>query len=398
MSRTAVIRALLGSVLLLSSFIHPAVAGTRSVRVGLLRVHPPQQLRVGSEAPWQLRIAGQTVTMGAGGTVRLQVEGNRVAAFAGPRRFGAAAEVALIGGTPWRFGLRNGARRYTGRLRISVLDGRLLPILTLPLDDYLQSVVADELPPNWPHVAIEAQAIAARSYALAHFERHGSDGYDFCDSTHCALFRGVGDRRAEVDRAVTATRGEVVLWHGRPIDAVWSAVCGGYTQDNALVFGGAERPYLRGGADRPAHGPDWCAAATWHQPWRLAVTRPVLAQALQRAGMLHTDEPLQYLRVTETGPGGLAVRVQVTGSFSRSVSGYALWMALGPSLGWGDIASPDFAIAHTGDRYVFTGRGLGHGVGLCQWGARGRALAGESVARILAAYFPGTTLSRAPED
>ncbi|MFP5504369.1 MAG: sporulation protein, partial [Candidatus Sericytochromatia bacterium] len=74
------------------------------------------------------------------------------------------------------------------------------------------------------------------------------------------------------------------------------------------------------------------------------------------------------------------------------LSGYAFWMSLGPGLGWGAIKSPAFTVARQGDGFTLTGTGLGHRVGMCQWGARGRALAGHSAGRILAAYYRGATI------
>lgn len=375
-------------------FALPARGAERPVRVGLCRVAPPVALTLSAEGAWRLSGAGKSLLLSANEPISLRADGSRLVVRLGVHRALVATVLRGESEAPWGLTTAGHTRRYAGALTIRVLHGRLLPVLTLPLEDYLRRVVADELPPDWPEAAAEAQAIAARSYALAHRDRHGGEGYDFCDSTHCALFRGLAADRPAVDHAVDATAGEVLLWHGEPVDALWHAVCGGRTDDNALVFGGAPRPYLRGVSDRAPNGADWCAAAPWHAPWRISLPRERLARALRRAGVLRDDEPLRNLQVTETAPGGLAVRVCVTGDGPHRMSGYALWMALGPSLGWGDVASPHFAVACAGDHFVFTGHGLGHGVGLCQWGARGRALAGWSAARILAAYFPGTMLAR----
>ena len=89
---------------------------------------------------------------------------------------------------------------------------------------------------------------------------------------------------------------------------------------------------------------------------------------------------------------GVASSVRVTGRYPRVLSGYQLWMAIGATIGWGEVLSPNFEVRREPDGYVFTGRGVGHGVGMCQWGARGRAIAHWSAQRILAAYYPGTTL------
>ncbi|MNY18352.1 Amidase enhancer precursor [compost metagenome] len=93
------------------------------------------------------------------------------------------------------------------------------------------------------------------------------------------------------------------------------------------------------------------------------------------------------MTLRDRSPGGWVAGVEVDGT---PLSGYRFWQAIGRHLGWGLLKSLNFEVRREGTAFAFVGKGLGHGVGLCQWGARGRALAGWDWRRILMAYYPGT--------
>ncbi|MNT63636.1 Amidase enhancer precursor [compost metagenome] len=100
---------------------------------------------------------------------------------------------------------------------------------------------------------------------------------------------------------------------------------------------------------------------------------------------------MKSLAVLTHSEGGWVAQVAADG---RKMTGYRLWQALGRELGWGLLKSMRFTVRRDGNAFVFEGHGLGHGVGLCQWGAKGQAEKGISYARILASYYPGTAIAR----
>jgi stage II sporulation protein D len=360
-------------------------SGLSLVTVGLLRLQAPHVLAL--DAPgYQARAAGHALSLS--GPTQLVARGTQVELRRGPKLLLRGPQVLVSSRSPFLLG----TRRYEGELKVGA-KGALLPDLTLPLETYVAATTGDEMPADWPAAALGAQALASRSYAVAMRGRHHGEGYDFCDLTHCQLFRGLAAADPRVAAAAAASAGKVLGWHGRAIAALWHSTCGGRLAPNDQVFGGEPLPYLRGGPDRDARGRPWCADSPHAHPWHAAYGPMELQAALRKANVLGPAEPLGGFKVRDTSDVTLAI--QVDGSRPRTLTGYELWMALGPSFGWGEIKSPRFTIASEGTRWGFRGEGLGHLVGMCQWGARGRALAGQPAEAILGAYFPGAAVMAA---
>ena len=171
------------------------------------------------------------------------------------RRFALAA--------PASSGVRWEGRRYRGRLEVFLNSrGRLNLINELPIEEYLRGVVPRELGPNaYPELeALKAQAIAARSYTLRNLGEFADEGYDLCGTPRCQVYGGMDDEHPLSDRAVAETAGLVLVWDGQPIDALYSATCGGHTENVEIIFPLKRAPYLRGvpcieaGAGRLASG------------------------------------------------------------------------------------------------------------------------------------------------
>ncbi len=150
--------------------------------------------------------------------------------------------------------LRIGKNDYRGEIHV-VLNprGRINIVNALPLEDYLRGVVPMELSPGaYPEIeALKAQAVAARSYALAHLGQHDDEGFDLVDDTRAQVYGGLSAERELTNRAIDATRGMAVVFPNEegklvPIEALYTANCGGRTENNDEVFGGRALPYLRG--------------------------------------------------------------------------------------------------------------------------------------------------------
>lgn len=146
-------------------------------------------------------------------------------------------------------GLRVEGRRYRGKIAVYLNDrGRLNVVNELALEDYLRGVVPRELGPGaYPELeALKAQAVAARTYALRNLGEFADEGYDLCGTPRCQVYGGMDDEHALSDRAIAETAGEVLLHAGEPIDALYSATCGGHTENVATVFPLKSGAYLRG--------------------------------------------------------------------------------------------------------------------------------------------------------
>lgn len=271
----------------------------------------------------------------------------------------------------------------------SIVDGpdrRPALIASLPIDAYLYGVVPLEIGRGWPSRALAAQAIVARTYALTH--RVTGRQYDLVASSADQVWGGVSAETADTNAAVDSTEGDVVTFLGGLASVFYSACCGGHTADASRVWGGVELPYLRGVAD------PYCMLTSPYAAWTVSLTVGALVAALgaraRAAGELTSialGDPAQDGRrgLRLVGKRGIA---DFTSAQIRS--------ALGPrTLRSGLLRTltleGDPAQAATYLR--IEGSGLGHGVGLCQWGARVMAQQGRSAREIVGFYFPGTIVT-----
>ena len=277
-------------------------------------------------------------------------------------------------------------RRATGAVNgaSSIRLGRTLAngttrIETIALDDYIAQVLAGEGQPRAGDAAQQALAITARTFALANRNRHRKEGFDLCDTTHCQVTRPA---TATTRRASEATRGRVLLHQGQPALVFYSAWCGGKSELASQVWPGAiDYSY------EPVQKDDACA----DEPgWVSDVRVEQIEQALRAAGL--RGSRLRNLRVLSRNTSDRVARVAVDGFTPSDISGHEFRMAVGRVAGWQSIKSTAFEVDRTSSGYRFTGRGFGHGVGLCVIGAGRRASKGASADDILKLYFPGLTI------
>lgn len=247
------------------------------------------------------------------------------------------------------------------------------PIVELPLEVYVARVLAGEGEPRAGEAAHQALAVAIRTYALANAARHARDGFDLCDGTHCQVPRAA---TAASRRAALATAGQVLTYHGAPAEVFYSASCGGHSESAGEVWPGVSLPYLQAVPD-PVHEDE--------PPWTLEATLDEVQRALARAGF---EGRLRDVRIDERNASGRVARVQLAGLAPDVMAGDPFRAALGTTR----LRSTAFTVERRGDRLRFTGRGYGHGVGMCVIGAGRRAERGETAAAILAQYFPGLTI------
>ena len=281
-------------------------------------------------------------------------------------------------------GLALDGRRYRGALELRHRGAGLTVVNIVPVDDYLLSVVPEEMPTDWPAEALKAQSVAARSFSLASRGRHASEGYDLCTTTHCQLYTGTAAEKTASTAAVRATRGEVLTYGGKPIEALFHTDSGGMTESSEDVWE-SHVPYLRAVRDTPLGT----------MPWTKTVSTADLEKKLAAKG--HNIGRLRAIELSPLAVGraakdrtasGRVKAMTVTGTKgSVTLSGTA-WRSL---LG---LKSALFSAKLTKDSVTFTGFGAGHGLGISQWGAKRLAETGKSYADILHHYYTGVTLQR----
>lgn len=291
--------------------------------------------------------------------------------------------------------------QYRGRVRLFRQSGGMIQAVNvLPLEEYVACVVDSEMPASFPEEARKAQAIVARTYARYQTRLAGPDAIlDLFASTRSQKYLGFQYRErdgrrlagetAAGRRSAEATAGQVCTWRGELFCAYYCAVCGGSTVQGSDVFSDAA-PILK---PVPC---DWCREARLYR-WTAEISKrdlqadlgPLLRRDGKQPGALKTVS-----LVREKGQGAdVLPEFDLRGERDTvRVSGADLRQALSAR----GLFSPRFTMAEKGQSWLISGRGHGHGVGLCQWGARGLALAGRSCDEILKYYYPGATVGRAP--
>lgn len=167
---------------------------------------------------------------------------------------------------------------YRGRFGIILKEGGLTIINLLSIEEYLYGVLGAEISPSWPFEALKAQAVVSRTYALNNMGRHGSKGFDFCTENHCQGYRGVSCEDPILNKAVDATRGEVLTYNGVIAKVFYHSDSGGYTASARSVWG-EDIPYLKGVREDFYH-----ENGSPYKRWRLEIPATKLAELLSDAG------------------------------------------------------------------------------------------------------------------
>lgn len=265
---------------------------------------------------------------------------------------------------------------------------------TLSLEQYVLGVMRAENSVELEPEALKALAITVRSYALKNRGRHAKDGYDFCSTTHCQRFvvsstsGSSATTNIRLEKAVSATESQVLIdEHGYPIDAYFSASCGGETADIREMWGGSPVSYLSGVRD------EYCDTGS-HAKWVDSITRQDLLRALHSDSRTDVGNRLDRISISKRDQTGRAALIALEGEHRRTVRGWDFKIVVGRVLGWSILKSSRFTVARSGENFVFRGSGFGHGIGLCQEGAHVMAARGSNYQKILEKYFPGTLVKK----
>lgn len=309
-----------------------------------------------------------------------------------------------------------GEDRYRGNFRILQVSASALRVVNLVrLEDYLSGVVGSEMTSSWPEAALEAQAIAARTYALYEIEKSAGripplpgirekqrdPTYDLADDVRSQAYHGMRAESEKTRRAVRDSFGVVLQYVGQPLPAMYHSTCGGHTERAHLFFPVPDIPPLAG---RPC---GFCEDSP-HSRWKVRIPKAEIQQKLRALRSFSQGESgaasgleaavggpfeVHSLGVLERAPGGRALRLELRDRSDRQrrkISGVEFRLSLGPQR----LRSLAFEPKDLGAEIEFEGSGWGHGVGLCQYGARGMAAKGHNARDILRHYYPAAEIVR----
>jgi stage II sporulation protein D len=295
---------------------------------------------------------------------------------------------------------------YRGELLLTSTPTGLRAVNLVGLEAYVAGVVNAEMgrrPPT-DSAALLAQAVVSRTVAVRALGRYRLRGYDLSSTVADQAYGGVGSETALGWGAVRTTRAEVLTYAGAVIETFYHSTCGGRTEAVEAAFAGPSQPYLRSLSDRDPMGQAYCSISPrfrWREEWTgEAITRSIRenAVAARLAAELGAASDVQ---IGGRSPAGrVAELVVVSAGRAVPITGQQRIRQMLRLSDGGWLRSTQFSLQTTRSggrivRVVAEGGGNGHGVGMCQWGAVGRARAGASYGDILSAYFPGTEIRRA---
>jgi len=263
---------------------------------------------------------------------------------------------------------------YRGYLKVINVDGRLFVINYLSMDEYLYSVVPSEIISSWNIEALKAQAVASRTFAIYHMLKTKKGSFYDLDSTkRFQVYNGVNAEKVKTSIAVDKTKDEIIVYNGKPILAFFHSTCGGRTIDDKFVWKGNDLPYLEGVKC------NFCKESKYYN-WKTTLT---LAEIKKNVGkkfknignikkILFGKNFERVTEVTIIHDGG---KIVLTGNNFR--------LLFPPK----KIKSLFFSTNKVDGGLLLTGHGWGHGVGMCQWGAKGMSETGADYKAILNYYY-----------
>ena len=308
---------------------------------------------------------------------------------------------------------RRDDRTVAGPLQLRIGPSGGMEVLgALPLETYLRGVLPAEMPATWPMEALKAQAVAARSEVLAGMSgKFDLEGFDFTTTEECRAYAGLDGHQPTTNRALEETAGVVLVHDGQVATTVFCACCGGWTEDNENVWAGPPNPVLRGIPDFPpgrnpapaglklygmqrwlaSSPPAWCASHKDFR-WKKKLTKRELSEIMSK---IKNIGGLEEVRAGARGSSGRLVYVDLMGSRGtfRLERELSIRQTIGGLPSAMFIMTPEKAGSGNSPMMLYGG-GSGHGVGLCQQGARAMAEKGLRHSDILMHYFTGVALER----
>ncbi len=251
----------------------------------------------------------------------------------------------------------------------------------IPLETYLLGVVGHEMSAEWEMEALKAQAVASRTYAMYSKLESASKYYDVYPSILDQVYKGYLPVHPNVKKAVEETKGMILVYKRKPIRAYFHSCCGGHTESAANVWGDASQPYL------PSTESSYCNSCS-NTPWEYRIFSEEFYEKIRKEYSLRSRP--NRIEIAKKNKSGRVVTLKILREDGN-------WMSVDPNkfrsvIGFTNIKSLKFDMYVQNDMLVFTGNGMGHGVGMCQYGAEGMALSGKNYQNILQYFYPYTNL------
>ncbi len=276
-------------------------------------------------------------------------------------------------------------------VQVQATGGHLLLTAAISIEDYVAAVLAGESGDFRNDEALKTMAVVVRTYTTGFRGQHKGEGFDFCDTTHCQV-PSWNSSSSRITAAVESTRGEILMFQGAAVSAFYHQNCGGTVAASREAWPSATEPYLR------THSDPYCVTAS-PLKWESSISMADLDAALRASG-LSSPTGWSAMEIVSRSESGRAQRLRLKGGTPPDilVSASSFRFAVNRALGWNKIRSDLYDLRNDGDHILFSGRGSGHGVGLCQAGAQEMARQGKDYRQILEFYFPGTHLSKTSAD
>jgi stage II sporulation protein D len=284
--------------------------------------------------------------------------------------------------------LRNGVKEYSfkGTMTFKISGSNIIPVNTINIEDYLKGIVPYEMSNSYPIEALKAQAVAARNYAVINIGKHGSEGYDICDTTDCQVYRGYNPAYANAIRAVDETNGILLMFNDDAAGCFYGASNGGWTEASKNVWY-KDLSYLQALKD------DF-DSEVWSSGDRKLTSADVQAILKNKGYLLSTDT---FVKIdTDTITYFESGRISNITIFYNDMNGNLMSKSFSKEGARTFLGMPSalYTVSYDQmiDTYTFSGKGSGNGVGLSQIGAKNRAYAGQTFDQILSFYYPGTVI------
>ena len=287
---------------------------------------------------------------------------------------------------------------YEGEFVITASGNKLNAINVIDIEKYLRGVVPYEIGrlDESKFEALKAQAVAARTYAYKHFGSRKAQGFDVYADTRDQVYKGIHSVSDVTDKAVRETEGVVMTYNGEFITAYYHSTCGGETE-GVVTWGRPNHPYLQNKPDLRPDGTPWCRESNyteWTREFDESELRDLFQiNAKEAKANVPSFSSIHAMNILDTLKSGRIHTLEITtnnGKFTAKADKIRWLFKRGGTI----LPSSFFRIHRNGDQWILKGKGFGHGVGLCQMGARARAQAGQSYIQILTHYYPGITLEK----
>ena len=287
---------------------------------------------------------------------------------------------------------------YEGEFVLTANGNKINAINVIDIEKYLRGVVPYEIGrlDESKFEALKAQAVAARTYAYKHFGSRKAQGFDVYADTRDQVYKGIHSASDVTDKAVRETEGVVMTYNGEFITAYYHSTCGGETEGVA-TWGRPNHPYLQNKPDIRPDGTPWCRESNyteWTREFDESELRDLFQiNAKEAKANVPSFSSIHAMNILDTLKSGRIHTLEITtnnGKFTAKADKIRWLFKRGGTI----LPSSFFRIHRNGDQWILKGKGFGHGVGLCQMGARARAQAGQSYIQILTHYYPGITLEK----